>query len=589
MGLEINLQIALLVLGIAILIGIYLYSRFHDHGISRSTTKTSDDRLADNIPDSFISDEEYQSRQDIPNFLAGLEPAGIPKAGIGNPPSGSSHVPSEHQQQEPDAASERSENHATAQIVEVEDEACQEEPEPPVLSEQVHLEDMVESMEVEDDSRQLEQPDHQENSDVADISESPPDSHAELKPDITLDPSLVDEHVDRHGLDELVVDSSIGKTDEFAAYRIAKPKLDVLGFFNRFRKQELDSEAELEGIHDIDEEYDDIPTEADVAAVRATGEFGKHDVTGGESPKIVGGDQPPRFKYPEIPGFEQLGQIDYWVKLFGGGDVGKEALQAQYKELFGTLNKATRIYGIRTTDHQWTDVLSELDSARFVKLVISLQLVDARGPITRSELNRFTEMVTRFSESIGKDVTFMAPLESAIQQARTLSEYVKTYDSPCLVLVVPALPNQRLNGKVIANCAAQIGLETHKTNYFVRTKTLRKEKMLLYGVANLSDEGTFDFARMDTLETQGVVFFFHPVIHETPGAVLSEMVSTAISFAGRIGAKAITTDGEEFTAAMTADIRLKIESRCNEMAACGLKSGADSIMRIFESDVIVKE
>ncbi|MYB34919.1 MAG: hypothetical protein F4X92_07325 [Gammaproteobacteria bacterium] len=198
-------------------------------------------------------------------------------------------------------------------------------------------------------------------------------------------------------------------------------------------------------------------------------------------------------------------------------------------------------------------------------------------------------MVTQFSERTGKDITFMAPLESALEQAKALSRYVKLFDSPSMVLVVPEKEDRPIYGKEIDFCANQLGLEAYKTNYYVRTKVIQKNKMLLYGVANMSDEGTFDFGNMENLNSPGLVFFFRPLFHQAPGSVLSEMVSTAKSFAGRIGARAITPEGEELTVAMTTKIRANIEKQSREMAVCGLKSGSDAILRIFESEIFASE
>lgn len=616
-GLELNLQIALIALGIAALVLIYLYSRFHDKSMRCSRTRSAAGNGRERESDAYMTDEEYRSRQEIPDFLGGAESGGTPKAGIGDPFGGSKSSRMADHSGFPDEDSNPDSLEPDPGVGVYGDE--DNDIDSPVLTEQIYPdqpEPFSDTQAAPDDRTGFS--DFDERDEVAggaragppmidpvrDVFEdsageetgTEPDNGARQgrEPSISLDPLPETEEDGVHAPHDLFVDSAkdrsgggkaVPSESRFAAM------LRGTGFFNRFRRQKPGEHPKGDDPDEFqdgsDYEYDDVPDESEVLALRESGEYSGPEHPPGSEPTQE--KTAPRFEYPKIQGFDRLGQVDYWVKLSGGKDLGREALHAQYRELLAEMKDSTRIYGIRTTDREWVDIETETDSARFLELVVTLQLVDSSGAITRSELNRFTDMVTGFSEAIGKNITFMAPLESAVQQAKALSECVQMFDYSCMIFVVPERPGQHLSGGAIAKCARQVGLETHRNNYFVRTKTVGRKKVLLYGVANLSDEGTFDFDQMDSLESPGVVFFFRPLVHESPGSVLSEMASTAKSFAGRMGANTITPEGNDLTVDVIGDIRAEIESKSMEMEACGLHSGGDAIMRIFESDIVISE
>ena len=583
-----NLQIALVALGLATVIGIYLYSRFRDRSITNARSladQESDPSVSseyENMSGPYITDEEYQSYPDIPDYLTGID-------------SGAAHLENgfESPQQEPNFVSPGA-NHDSAStepeppeyqqhqpILGVESNTDDEdEPEAPVLVEQIDLEEMV------DDAVEETTTDRQsEDAGYPDISDSPTELTEEVESGISAGPAYEEDYAEAEDSNELLTDT--GESGDREINLSPKPKFNGFGIFNRFRR--FGSDPDFQQGNEPQFEFENGDEFDNPDTVSLMGEHDESETLHGSIHENLEEITVTRFEYPEIHGFNRLGQIDYWVRFHGGGDIDKETLEAQYEDLFNTLGKPTRLHGIRTSDQAWINVLGSNRGARFVTLIVSLQLVDSAGAITRNELNRFTSMVTQFSERMGKDITFMAPLESALEQATALSEYVKLFDSPSMVLVVPEKEDYSIHGREIDLCASQLGLEAYKTNYYVRTKIIQKNKMLLYGVANMSDEGTFDFQNMENLHSPGLVFFFRPLFHQAPGSVLSEMVSTAKSFAGRIGAKAITPEGEELTVAMTAKIRADIEKQSREMTVCGLKSGSDTILRVFESEIFASE
>ena len=284
--------------------------------------------------------------------------------------------------------------------------------------------------------------------------------------------------------------------------------------------------------------------------------------------------------YPDIEGFEKVSQIDYWVKIAGDRDVGRESVLAQYREAASRIGKPSRIYGMRLPDKGWCDLEMESEETRFADIVVTVQLADSRGPITESEMNMFTRLVSNLSEGTGRGFTFMAPVESALMQAQAIADFTRYYESIFVVNVRPQ-HSEYLEGASILRCATQLGLDQDSGQFFVRNKSVGKKKVCLYSLANMSDTGKFDFETIKDLRTKGVTFFTKPAVNRSPGAVFAEMVDTAKAFAARIKGEASAPNFDDFSQDDIDSIRVTIEKVSSEMEDLGMAPGSEEAMRVF--------
>ncbi|MEM7196088.1 MAG: cell division protein ZipA C-terminal FtsZ-binding domain-containing protein [Pseudomonadota bacterium] len=282
----------------------------------------------------------------------------------------------------------------------------------------------------------------------------------------------------------------------------------------------------------------------------------------------------------EIEGFEKLSQIDYWVKLSGERNVSRDSVLAIYRAAAMELTKAHSIHGLRVPEKVWCNLEDESEDAQFADLVITIQLADYNGGISESELTRFTSLISKLSETTGRGFSFMAPVESALEQAETLNEFREYYDSIFVVNIKPMLDDY-FEGPVIDRYATQLGLERDNNSYYTRYKPVGKSRVGLYSLANLSDTGQFDFDNLRLERTRGVTFFTKPAINRSPGAVFAEMVDTAKAFASRIKGEPIAPGQEDLTQDDVDAIRRNIEKVASEMEAHGVTPGSEEASRLF--------
>ena len=295
-------------------------------------------------------------------------------------------------------------------------------------------------------------------------------------------------------------------------------------------------------------------------------------------------EQPPKhspdYTYPSILGFDRISQIDYWVKFSGEKDIGRESVLAQYREPVSSISKTSRIYGRKTPDKAWCLLENESEEARFGDLVVTLQLADKNGPVTQLDLDKFTSMIVNLSDGIGRDYSLMAPTESAMQQGKAISDFIRYYETVFVVNIKP-VQSDYFDGVTINRCATQLGLDRSADKYFVRNKMVGKEKVSIYYLANMNSNGEFDFDTLKESNIKGVTFFTKPAVNKSPGAVFTEMIDTAKAFAARVKGEAIMPNHEDFSQDDIDHIRKSIEKVAQEMETLGIATGSDEAIRIF--------
>ncbi len=286
------------------------------------------------------------------------------------------------------------------------------------------------------------------------------------------------------------------------------------------------------------------------------------------------------FGYQPVEGFDKISQIDYWVKIFGDRDVGRESVLGIYRDSISSITKRSNIYGLRLPDNVWCDLELESEEVRFGDLVVTVQLADRFGPISESEMTRFSVLISNLSEKTGRGFSFMAPIESAMEQANSIDAFVRYFDSVFIVNIKPK-ESAFFDGSVIDRCATQIGLEKSRQNYYIRNKPVGKRNVCLYSLANMSDTGEFDFGDINQQEIRGVTFFIKPPQIQSPGPVFAEMVDTAKAFASRVKGEVTTPGCDDLSTEVVDVIRSSIEEVALKMGQNGIQSGSEGAIKIF--------
>ena len=287
-----------------------------------------------------------------------------------------------------------------------------------------------------------------------------------------------------------------------------------------------------------------------------------------------------QFQYPEIAGFIRISQIDYWIKLTGKREVGRESALALYREEASLITKQHQIFGQKTPKRDWRALEQEAEGARFGDLIITMQLADKDGAVSQEALDRFVTLASILAKGIDYEFTPMAPVESALKQGKAIADFIRYYDFLSIIHVKPAV-SEYFEGTAINRCATQLGLEQSPEGFFVRNQLVNKNKTNLYYIANMSKTGEFDFDNIKDMRIRGVTFFTKPVLHRSPGVVFTEMSDTAKACAARIKGTARVLDHHTLSQTYVDRNRALIEKNAREMEDLGIASGSEEAMRLF--------
>ncbi len=331
-----------------------------------------------------------------------------------------------------------------------------------------------------------------------------------------------------------------------------------------------------ESMDEPDEREEIENTETDDAADMA----GREDTYGLQESGSPQDGASGRFQYPEIEGFIRVSQIDYWIKLTGKRDVGRESALALYREEASLITKQLRIFGQKIPQKEWCALEQEAEGARFGDLIITLQLADKDGAVDQEELDRFVALASTLAKGIDYAFTLMAPVGSALKQGRAIADFIRHYDSLSIIHVKP-VASEYFEGMAINRCAAQLGLDRSPEGFFVRNQLVNKNKTKLYYIANMSKTGEFDFDNIKDMRIRGVTFFTKPVLHRSPGVVYTEMSDSAKAFAARIKGSASVPDHHTLSQTYVDRNRALIEKNAREMEELGIVPGNEEAMRLF--------
>ena len=287
-----------------------------------------------------------------------------------------------------------------------------------------------------------------------------------------------------------------------------------------------------------------------------------------------------QFQYPKIEGFVRVSQIDYWIKLIGKRDVGRESVLAQYREEASLITKRHQIFGQKIPQRDWCVLEQESEGGRFGDLIITLQLADKKGAVNQEDLDRFINLAEKLAKGVGYEFTLMAPVESALKQGKAIADFIRYYESVSVIHVKPVV-SKYFDGLTINRCAAQLGFERSPEGFFVRNQLVNKKKINLYYMANLSKTGEFDFDNMKEMQIRGVTFFTKPVLNRSPGVVFAEMSDTAKACAARIKGNATVPNQHTLSQRYVDHNRASIEKIAKEMEDLGIASGSEEALRLF--------
>lgn len=272
-------------------------------------------------------------------------------------------------------------------------------------------------------------------------------------------------------------------------------------------------------------------------------------------------------------------QIDFLARIPGEDIITRDEALSVYRQNEYLVDKPHRIFGLSYPARNWVNLDKEPDFGRYSDLGLAVQLADQKGPITESALTRFSLLVLRLSETLGRPFKFSMTFDEAQQQAAELDEFCKTYDVLGILNIVSKLP-QGFSGEDIDRYAREFGLERGHMNIYHKKNDKGRGGGELFSLANLYKPGDFPNSK-ETFSTKGLTLFMSMPYSYQPGGVFQQMAETADGlckkFDGRLvdqGRRSLTPRGLEHTQQELQDLGAAMEQD-------GISPGSEAALRLF--------
>lgn len=278
-------------------------------------------------------------------------------------------------------------------------------------------------------------------------------------------------------------------------------------------------------------------------------------------------------------------KIDFIMRLPADSTVMRDVALGVYKQHEYELDKPHRLYGCRADSDLWSELQHDSQRMRYSDLALSIQLVDARGPIDDSELNKFSQVGLKLADALHRRTQFSMQYEDALARAQELQNFCDTFDVVAAVHVV-ASDGQTFKGRLLEHAARKIDMQWGARSIFHLKNEFSPGCRHLFSLANLSGSGEFPAGQWDRFETDGVTFFMNVPCAHRPAAVFDKMIVAAQTLAETLGGVLHDQERRPLAKQGIAVIRHQIEVIEEQMRARNIVPGSQTALRLFADDTV---
>lgn len=272
--------------------------------------------------------------------------------------------------------------------------------------------------------------------------------------------------------------------------------------------------------------------------------------------------------------------IELVARIPGSSPINRDTALGLYRQFEFEIKKPHRIFGLLHPQRKWCDMEEQPDSAQFTDFGVSVQLADRSGPITESELNRFSQMVLRFGEVFGRRFKFSVSLNDALEYAHKLDEFCKKFDAVAILNVVAR--NQNFRGSHIHQCAKEMGLQLNQRSIYEKRQPNVQGGELIYSLASLQNNGELPLSPGgEMFTTSGITLFMNIPRLTNPAQVFNDMVADAKEICKRLDGKLVDHNLRGMTQKGLKRISQQIRQIVHEMESGGVRPGSEKTLRLF--------
>ncbi|MFW2437909.1 MAG: cell division protein ZipA C-terminal FtsZ-binding domain-containing protein [Arenicellales bacterium] len=272
--------------------------------------------------------------------------------------------------------------------------------------------------------------------------------------------------------------------------------------------------------------------------------------------------------------------LEYVALIRGAEPITRDQALGVYRQHEYTMEKPNRIYGFNIVNGLWRDLEQEEESSEYRDICLTIQMADPDGPVSDSELHRFSQMSLEVAEELDRPIIFSMDFDEGIAYAQELDRFRKEMDSIVIVSLIARSENG-LSMTGIHREAEKLGLRYSEDKIYERIRiNADHQAEVLFSMANMFKPG--DLVKDDPdIHTSGLTLFMRLVSVSSPVDVYADMIKTARSLANRLNAILVDQETRPVNESMIMSETKAIMKTALSMDAREIPAGSDLAKRLF--------
>lgn len=275
-----------------------------------------------------------------------------------------------------------------------------------------------------------------------------------------------------------------------------------------------------------------------------------------------------------------LKEIEYVALIRGADPITRDQALGVYRQHEYTMEKRNGIFGFNITNGLWRNLEHEDQTSEYRDICLTIQLADYTGPVSESELHRFSQMSLEVAEELDRPILFSMDFDEALAEAVDLDRFRKELDI-IPVLSVVARSEHGLTMTAIHRESEKLGLAYGEDQIYHRVrKNADNQTDVLFSMANMFKPGDLPKHDVDN-HTSGLTFFMRLPTVPKPVDVYSDMIETASTLAKRLNCILVDQETRPINESMTMSETKSIVKMSSRMDSRGISAGSEQAKRLF--------
>ena len=273
-------------------------------------------------------------------------------------------------------------------------------------------------------------------------------------------------------------------------------------------------------------------------------------------------------------------EIEYVALIRGADPITRDQALGVYRQHEYTMEKRNGIFGFNIQNGLWRNLEHEDQASEYRDICLTIQLADYNGPVSESELHRFSQMSLEVAEELDRPIIFSMDFDEALAEAVDLDRFRKELDTIPVVSIV-ARSEHGLTMTAIHRESEKLGLAYGEDQIYHRIrKNADNQTDVLFSMANMFKPGDLPKHDVD-MHTSGLTFFMRLSTVSKPVDVYKDMIETATTMAKRLNCILVDQETRPVTESMTMSQTKSIMKMTSRMESRNIPAGSDLAKRLF--------